>query len=691
LETEKNEVNVKNKTFIFSFLLFFLFSCTGLKNFNKSSPPFNTAYQDSTVVINELPPDPQEIEEISRLQSLYSESMNLIQDGEVTQAESTLVTALDIILLRGDDERTHLSHDFKEIEKLITGEYKKLIQRNQVFNAETPPEAIRYEIDKLTGDENEGLDISEREIVSSSFPLTVNRKVENVISFFQKRGRKTFVKWLERSTLYKNMMTEIFREKGIPEDLIYLAMIESGFNPKAISSRYAVGMWQFMSSTGKTYGLRRDRLIDERRDPVKATKAAAEHLKDLYQEYNDWYLAIACYNCSPKRIEMAMRRHKTRDFWKLTTIPRETRNHIPTLIGAILIARNPEKYGFRNIAYNDPIEFERVKLESSIDLAIVSDCINVDYLTLKNLNPELNSWLTPDFKDGYYLKIPKGKKALFLENLSKIPEDKRIKYFPHKVVRGETISSIAHNYRVRIKDVLELNNISNPRRLSIGKVLKIPAHPYVKPQQTYARTIEVPGRKKIIYIVKKGDTLGEIAEIYGVRARDLRYWNNLSYGHYIYPDQKLNVWVIPDREYGNRSSSQSSNTREIAQNAENTADMDNSFYNYLVKKGDTISRISKYFLVSENDISRWNNLSNKNVIYPGQYLKIYLPGTKNTEPDVSVKIDIENAFEYSVKKGDSLWKISREFGVTINQLRKINDLNSAWLIKPGEKLFIPQN
>ncbi len=370
---------MKFKIIVFLFFGLLIAGCSAFRNsFDEKNSSRENPPQNLKPV--ELPINPQEQEELLKLEKLYSEAVEFLKKGEITEAESTLVSALDIILSRGDDENRFVSEDYKKIETQITNEYKRLIKSNPVYNKEASPEAIRNEINKISSNETDVTENKTEELALSSFPLIINRKVGNVIRFFQTRGKKTFTRWLERSTVYRDMMKEIFKKEGIPEDLIYISMIESGFNPRAISSRYAVGMWQFMSSTGKKYGLRRNRFIDERKDPIKSTIAAAKHLKDLYKEYNDWYLTVASYNCSPKRIKRAIRRHKTKNFWKLRTLPRETRNFVPTLIGAILIAKNPEVYGFRNINYLPPLKVDMVRLKTPVDLAVAAECMNADYL-----------------------------------------------------------------------------------------------------------------------------------------------------------------------------------------------------------------------------------------------------------------------------------------------------------------------
>ncbi|RKY88406.1 hypothetical protein DRQ09_02945, partial [candidate division KSB1 bacterium] len=282
-------------------------------------------------------------------------------------------------------------------------------------------------------------------------------------------------------------------------------------------------------------------------------------------------------------------------------------------------------------------------------------------------------WLTPAFKDGYFLKIPAGKKDVFLKNFKKLSKNELVKYFPHRIKRGETISSISKKYKTTISEILSINKIRNVRRLRIGSIIKVPAHPSVRYTKRYVNKVVVPGRKKVVYKVKPGDTLGEIAEVYGVRARDIRYWNNLSYREYIYPEQRLNIWILPEKDYGNRS----------------TTSEKSDVFIYKVKRGDSIAKISKYFSVSEKDIILWNNLTDKNVIFPGQSLKLYLK-TGSVDKNTNRELLTGNFVKYVVRKGDSLWKISRIFGISLNRLIEINNLRGRKLIHPGDQLIIPE-
>lgn len=371
-------------------------------------------------------------------------------------------------------------------------------------------------------------------------PLVRNEAVDQFIKYFQTNGRKQFQIWLDRLPIYGDLIKGILKEQELPAELLYLAMIESGLNPKAYSKASALGIWQFVYSTGKYYGLKRDWYVDERRDPIKSTYAACAYLTDLYKEFDHWYLALAAYNFGPGRIRRAIRLHQTSDFWQLHSLPKETRNYIPYYMAAAIIARDPEEYGF-NISskkQNRPFEFDLVELEKSADLSVLARSTGISLKTIKNYNPELRQSATPN-NGPYSLRIPKGMKDQFLANFNALPKDQRFapQYIVHKVRRGESLWTISKKYKVSIHDLAAVNKIRNRHRIKIGQKLTIPV------RGVYATNDGPPGHIKVVYTVRKGDTLGHIAQNYGTRAAKIRRWNKISYGQYIYPGQKLVLWV----------------------------------------------------------------------------------------------------------------------------------------------------
>lgn len=410
------------------------------------------------------------------------------------------------------------------------------------------------------------LKIPDYAVPESDIPLTVNAKVEYFINFFQTTGRSWFSKWLSRSERYIPMMKEVLNREGLPEDLVYLAMIESGFSTHAHSRASAVGPWQFIAGTGKRYSLRIDSWIDERRDPLKSTIAAAMYLKELYSLFNkDWYLAAAGYNAGENKILRAIDMYESRDFWQLTQgdyLKRETKDYVPKLLAAAIIAKEPAKYGFADIAYLPPIEFDTVAVPDRTDLEVVADIIDVSNETLRELNPELKRWCTPPNYPDYELKIPKGKKAMFHHEYARIPEDRRytekavsVRY---RAVKGDTVESIARRYGVSPGEILSLNNLRSTSRLR-GRVLRLIVKPDAGKTEFFARkgdaaSVVAPEKKKApkevthYYTVKRGDTLFSVAKRFNVSAKIIAAWNNIKGKMVLKPGKRIIVAKFIERE-----------------------------------------------------------------------------------------------------------------------------------------------
>lgn len=310
-------------------------------------------------------------------------------------------------------------------------------------------------------------------------PVVVNKKVVQYIKYFQTGGRKHFVVWLERSESYMNMIKRILREEGLPDDLFYIAFIESGLSVKARSRAKAVGMWQFIKGTAKKYGLRVDWWIDERRDPEKATRAAARYFKDLYGHFGSWYLAAAGYNAGEGRVRRAVRNNGSEDFWELAAskkraFKQETRDYVPKYLAAMLIAKDPEVYGFPSGDYLDDFDYDTVSISHVTDIRVIADAAEVPVEEIKTLNPELLHWFTPPNYPEYELKLPAGTKEVFEANISKIPPPERVRFLEHKVRRGETLSGIARLYGTEVKPLLYMNDIKNLRAIRPGTIIVVP-------------------------------------------------------------------------------------------------------------------------------------------------------------------------------------------------------------------------
>jgi membrane-bound lytic murein transglycosylase D len=398
-------------------------------------------------------------------------------------------------------------------------------------------------------------------------PIVVNRKVERWLEYYQTAGRKHMALWLARSERYIPMMQTILKERGLPSDLVYLALIESGFSTSARSHAAAVGPWQFIAGTGRRYGLRTDWWIDERQCPEKSTVAAAEYLSDLHDMFGSWYLAAAGYNAGEGRIVKGIARFdlvsmevddpEDDPFWRLSErrfLAAETKEYVPKLIAAALIAKSPEKYGFGGIAYHEPLVYDKVPVPDATDLQLVAWAAETSYAEIKRLNPELKRWATPPNYPGYQVKIPAGTREVFLRNFGTIAPSKRITYRRHVVRSGETLSRVAATYGVEMAQVQRMNQLrGNLIRAGQSLVVPVPAHrgyiargddaeetrrvnPGKRTLTASRRTPAKVGRpaaapqpaKTIRYTVRRGDTIWGIAERHDVTVAEVKKWNGLS-------------------------------------------------------------------------------------------------------------------------------------------------------------------
>lgn len=326
---------------------------------------------------------------------------------------------------------------------------------------------------------------------------TATKAVDKNISLFTKTIKERFSLWLSRSGRYIELMKGILKAKNVPEDIAFLSLIESGFNPSAYSVARAVGPWQFIASTGKRYGLKIDWWRDERKDPVKSTEAAAEYLSDLYQMFGSWNLAMAAYNAGEGKILKALNRTKSNDYWALLNtrhIKRETKEYVPRFIAATMIATNPQSYGFENLNYYMPLEYDEAIITAPVDLDIAARCADTTIDAIRELNPELRRWSTPANSSFYVLRIPPGKKDVFTENLSRIPEAERFTVDTYTIKKGDTYRSIARKTGIPVSVVLELNNGIQP--LTVGeRIILPPKDKFHMDRNDRVRTASYSGKK----------------------------------------------------------------------------------------------------------------------------------------------------------------------------------------------------
>src|SRR5437868_96040 len=395
------------------------------------------------------------------------------------------------------------------------------------------------------------LGISEKELRAKyDIPVELNDAVVAYIRFFQTDAREHFSKWLARSTRYMPMMRQILEQQGLPLDLVYLSMIESGFSSYAYSFARAAGLWQFVQGTSKRYGLVTDFWVDERRDPVKSTVAAAKYLKNLRERFHgDWYLAWAGYNAGEGKIDRAIRKDGTRDFWRLMgkgrTLRAETRHYVPKLIAAALIAKHPERFGF-HVQYEQPPEFDEVPVPDATDLHVLAKTAGISFEELHMLNPELRRFCTPP--GGWTLRIPKGTRESFLAEYEKLDAKDRLSFTEHRVERGEPLAKIARAYGVTEAAILRTNGIKSYRQIKPGRMLVIPmagasrgmlAGSQLEDRRARGRAQArvataadtAPAAKRLsgtLYTVKPGDTLWTIAAKFSTTVDKLCKLNGLT-------------------------------------------------------------------------------------------------------------------------------------------------------------------
>ena len=355
---------------------------------------------------------------------------------------------------------------------------------------------------------------------SHDLPLTVNDEVLSFLNFFQTpRGKAIVETGLRRSGRYRDMISRVLKEEGVPQDLIYLAQAESAFQPLALSRAGARGIWQFVPWRGNEYGLKRSWWVDERQDPEKATRAAAQHLRDLYGLFGDWYLAMAAYNCGPGNVQKGVERTGYADFWELyrrNVLPRETKNYVPIILALTLIAKDAAHYGVQT-DLDQPVPSDVVKPGRAIDLRLVAETIDVDAETLRSLNPSLLRMATPD-DPSFELHLPRGTAQKFSAEIADIPPEKWVSWRRHRVEAGETLTSLAKKYHVAAPAIAAANSLGRTDVLSPGDKLIIPASQPVA--ETKSRLVR--------YRVRKGDTLGGIADQFSVSPEELRKWNALK-------------------------------------------------------------------------------------------------------------------------------------------------------------------
>ncbi len=376
---------------------------------------------------------------------------------------------------------------------------------------------------------------AERELqaVPHDLPLMVTDPVLSFLNFFRtERGRAIVENGLTRSGRYRDMIRRVLTEEGLPTDLMYLAQAESAFQPQALSRAGARGLWQFMAYRGKQYGLEHSWWVDERQDPEKATRAAAHHLRDLYEMFGDWYLVMAAYDSGPGAVQHAIEHTGYADFWELykaNVLPQETRNYVPIILALTLISKDPARYGIEFVP-EQPLQVDRVQPGHPVDLRLVSETIDVDVDSLRLLNPQLLRLVTPN-DPRFVLRIPAGKAEEFEKGMAEIPPTNWVSWRRHRVESGETISSIARRYRITVAALAEANGVDTQAHPEVDSKLIIPQT--AQPQPALGALVR--------YRARRGDTIESVADQFNVTVAELKRWNGIR-GNRLVAGMRLRIY-----------------------------------------------------------------------------------------------------------------------------------------------------
>jgi peptidoglycan lytic transglycosylase D len=534
---------------------------------------------------------------IASAEKQYAAGQANYQAGHLEAAKTNFDQAFDTLLSSNLDVRNdeRLEREFDKIVEAVHELEMAALQQGDGFTEPRSEPAPIDEANDITFPVDPNIRAkAEAEIktTKSDLPLVLNDQVAMFINYFSNpRGRATLEHAWARAGRYHDMISRTLKEVGVPQDLIYLAQAESGFQPLALSRAGARGMWQFMAGAAEIYGLERSWWVDERQDPEKATLAAARHLKDLYNQFGDWYLAMAAYNSGASTVQHAVERTGYADFWELYrrgVLPQETRNYVPIILAETIMAKNPEQYGLQPVAPDPPPQTDQVTINYPVDLRLVAECLDTSVDYLQELNPSLLRMTTP--KDqSFTLKLPAGSQEKYETAVAVIPLDMRTYWRYHRVEYGDTLPSIARKYHTSASSIAEANNLPDDE-VKAGTKLIIPVAPGRHDTQTVAYS-----HRATHYKVRKGDTMASVADDFEVPVEKVRKWNHLR-GSALTPGRTLVIYKPTGPESAEADPSEprgvSASSGHSRGKSAKTPSAEAAKY-HKIKKGETLSSIAE--------------------------------------------------------------------------------------------------
>ena len=557
--------------------------------------------------------------------------------------------------------------------------------------------------------------------------LQMNADVLKYIAFFTGGGRSTFERWLKRSGRYMELFRGVLQKEGLPPDLVHLVFVESGFNINARSVSAAVGPWQFMRSSAQLFGLNVNQWVDERKDPEKATVAAARYLKHLYGIFGDWPLALASYNAGEGTVMRAIKHQGTTNYWELH-LPKQTEEYVPQFMAALAISRDPVRYGFGDIELDDPMRFDEVALKGAVDLRSVAKLANCSFEELKDLNPSARTAMMRGTNGITTVRVPEGRSEVIQHSLTHGAELPQVNLtVRHRVRRGETLRQIAEEYAVNPIELARLNDLGRGRPLRRGMLLTVPASfrapkpevlaagsddPRASTDYVPARSIGLPGRidgnsvpiDRVTHVVKRGETLRSIVTRYGVTVADLRKWNRVVTPT-VQLGTRLHIRAVetgadasppPRHEAGGPNPSRPAPPAAVA-----TTDPGDGLEDpvlHTVGHGETFTSIATRYHVTPADLRAWNHFAPGRQPHAGQVLKVSgqpvavdeagfdrPAGGRDTR---TLRVPAEPHISYKVRVGETLAQIAARHGVSVELLQKLNKLSSTE-VTPGQRILLP--
>jgi membrane-bound lytic murein transglycosylase D len=511
-------------------------------------------------------------------------------------------------------------------------------------------------------------------------PVVLNSRVQRALFYYITRNKGTIDAWRARSLPYLSYMKKMFADSGLPDDLAYLPLIESGFNPKAYSRSHASGIWQFIPSTGQRYGLRSNYWLDERRDPVRATQAAIRYLKKLYNDFGHWHLALAAYNCGEGGLSRAIANRGIADYWQLK-LPAETMNYVPLYLASLIIAKDPD---FHQAPLCATVPFDTVTVSECIDLREIAAGIGASEDSLRRFNPHILRWCTPPDMSGVRLYLPPGSTGAFTAFVSSLPDEKKVRWYRYRIRTGDNLGSIARQFKIPVDGIKSVNRLRGTRIVA-GHYMFIPipvgaagyAEPAGEPERASLppQTAEVPENAVLtVYEVKPGDTVWRLAELFGVSPEQISGWNNLIENQ-IRAGQVLSIYTVPAMAGGAASASVQ---RPDVSTAGSTW--------YIVRAGDTAYRIAREAGMTLENLCLLNRLDpTMPRIVPGDSLRV-IAGVSRSRQGNRIPAD---AIVYIVAPGDNLFRIAGNFSTTPDAIRSLNRLSTSANIHPGDTLLLP--